>query len=174
MDTPQNFNAEALPVTEHINDDIGEGVQWQASEYLHHQKSIGWYALVTFVLFLVGIAAYLVTHDYFGPFAVVILGALLLVAAGRKPRLVDYLVDQQGIVIGNKEYAYDEFQSFAVVREDAVESILLTPLKKLMPSMSLYFGPNESQRIFNVLSTYLPLEDRKKDPIDRFLHKIRF
>lgn len=98
----------------------------------------------------------------------------MLVAANRKPRILGYAVDAHGIVVGDKEYVYDDFQSFALIKEDSIESILLTPQKRWSPALTLYFDPNDGQKIFAVLSTYLPMEDRQKDNIDKFLHKIHF
>jgi hypothetical protein len=149
-------------------------VEWQASEFLHHQKSAGWYLLAVSALAVLGLLSYLLTRDLFGPVSIVVIGALFLVAAQRKPRVIQYLVDVQGVVVGSKEYGYDDFQSFSVVHEDAVESIMLVPQKRLLPNINLYFGPDEGQRVFDILSEHIPLEDRQKDSIDRFLHKIRF
>jgi hypothetical protein len=151
-----------------------DSVSWQASEYLHHQKSAGWYLTAFGAIVFASVVAYVITRDMFGPGSVVALGALMLVAAGRRPRIMNYIVDLHGIVVGSKEHSYDDFQSFSVVREDAVESIMLIPQKRFMPNINLYFGPNEAQRVFDILSEHLPLEDKTKDNIDRFLHKIRF
>lgn len=151
-----------------------DSVSWTASEFLHHQKPTSWYAAVSGVSVLAGAILFLLTKDLIGPLSIVILTALLLVGAAKKPRTLDYLVDQDGVVVGNKEYAFDDFQSFNIVREDQIESIALIPHKRLKPAVSLYFSPDDAQKIFDVISEHLPFEKREQDPIDKFLHKIRF
>lgn len=149
-------------------------ISWTASEFLYHQKSGAWYFAATVILLAIAFVSYLFTHDYIGPVSVVILGALLLVGASRKPRTVEYVIDSQGITVGTHEYAYDEFQSFSIVKEDQIESVALFPHKRLAPVLSIYFVPDDGQKIFDLLSDYLPFEQREKDQIDKFLHKIRF
>lgn len=151
-----------------------ESVSWSASEFMNHQKSPFWYVIAAGVLLSIGLIFYLLMDELFGPIAVIVLGSLLLIGASRKPRTLDYLVDEHGIVVGHREYVYDDFQSFAIIKEDSVESIMLMPQKRWSPTLTIYFDPTDGQKIFNVLSTYLPLEERQKDSIDKFLHKIRF
>jgi len=151
-----------------------QSISWSASEFMHHQKSAGWYLVATLaIVFLSGIS-YLLVGDLISPVAVLVLGSLLLVAAGRKPRTIEFTVDSHGVVVGSKEYMYDEFQSFAVMQEDQVECITLYSQKRFAPEINMYFAPDDGQKIFDILSNYLPFEQREKDGIDKFLHKIRF
>lgn len=165
-DDPSDPGADLPPVEESIS--------WSASEFLHHEKSAKWYVNASLAVVLVAAISYFATEDFVSPGAVVVLGALLLVAAGRKPRSIEYTVDSRGIVAGNKEYIFDDFQSFAVIQEDQIESVILYPQKRFAPEINMYFPPDEGQKIFDILSRYLPFEQREKDRIDKFLHKIRF
>jgi len=152
-----------------------ESISWSASEFMHHQKSVFWYVMAVAVLASVSLLYFiLMKREILGSVAIFILGALLMVSAGRKPRTMSYLVDSHGIVVGQREYSYDDFQSFAIIQEDSIESILLTPQKRWSPALTIYFDPNDAQKIFETISTYIPLEDRQKDNMDKFLHKIRF
>lgn len=149
-------------------------VSWSASEFTHHQKSAQWYLIAVASIALLSFLSYLVTSDAIGPISVVILGVLLLVVANRKPRTVEYTIDAHGIVVGSREYLYDDFQSFSVVQEDQIECISLFPQKRFAPEIDMYFSPDDGQKIFDILSDSLPFEQRDRDRIDKFLHKIRF
>jgi hypothetical protein len=151
-----------------------QGVSWTASEYLHHQKSANWFIVFVGALVITSLLIYILMDDWIAPASVAILGGLLGVAAVRKPRTLQYVVDEHGIVVGRKEYGYDDFLSFSVMQEGPIESIVLIPQKRWAPAINLYFAPDDGQRIFEVLSTFLPFEEREKDTIDKFLHKIRF
>lgn len=151
-----------------------EGVSWSASEFMNHQKTPAWYLSAAMILGVIGFLYYVLMQDYFGSIAIFVLGGLLMVGANRKPRTLQYRVDAMGISVGGRDYVYDDFQSFAIIKEDSIESIMLTPQKRWASIITLYFDPNDGQKIFEVLSTFLPLEERTKDTIDKFLHKIRF
>jgi hypothetical protein len=151
-----------------------EPVRWSASEFLHHQKNLAWYLYAVIALLAAAALLYVFSRDIIGPAAIVILGGLLLVGAARKPRVVEYIVDNDGIVVGSRQYSYNDFQSFSIVHEDQIESITLLPSKRFSPVVSIYFSPEDGQKIFDILGTFLPFEQREKDQIDKFLHKIKF
>ena len=159
---------EAVP---HLDDAT---IEWTASEYLHHQKSAGWYSLAVMAIVLIAFLAYILMREFFSPFAVVLLGGILVYIGARKPRVMHYLIDSDGIVVGSKEFLFDDFLSFSVMKEDGVESIMLIPQKRWSPALTIYFDPKDGQKIFDTLSTYLPFEQREKDSIDKFLHRIKF
>ncbi len=152
----------------------GESVSWTASEFLHHQKTSKWYLLAVVVLAVIGGLAFLAMREWIGPASIVVLGAILLVAASRKPRNIEYIIDEHGVVIGQKEYLYSDLLSFSIIHEDSMESIMIVPQKRWAMPIYMYFAPEDGQRIFDILSVYLPFEKREKDSLDKFLHKIRF
>jgi hypothetical protein len=48
-------------------------------------------------------------------------------------------------------------------------------MKRFMPYIPMYYAPDQEDAILDTLSQYLPFEaERRQDPIDRFMHKIRF
>lgn len=150
------------------------GISWTASEFLDHHKSASWYGLFGGAVTLLAVLAFVITRDLFTPGAVVVLSSLFGFAANRRPRVLDYHIDASGIHVGSRHYPFENFQSFAVAQEGPVESIILSPAKRWAPPITMYFSPEDGQKIFDLLSDYIPLEDHKKDPIDKLLHKIRF
>lgn len=153
---------------------VPDGVSWSASEYIQHDKGVFWYVAVFLVIVAIAAGGLFLTRDYFTPSAIVVLGVILMIVGSRKPRTIQYGVNMHGISIGNRKYSFDEFQSFSIVSEGPIESVVLIPLKRWSPAMNLYFSPDDGQKIFDVLSNFLPFEQREKDVIDKFLHKIRF
>ena len=151
-----------------------DSVTWTASEYLDHQKSMSWYLTASGAILCISALSFILMRELFSPIAVLVLGTLLMVIAARKPRTLTYTVDAHGIVVGSREYTYEDFLSFSIIQEGPVESIMLLPQKRWSPALNLYFAPEDGQKIFDILSSFLPLEERSKDGIDRFLHKIRF
>ncbi len=149
-------------------------VSWSASEFIAYHKSVGWYLLVLMIVILLAAAAYGLTKDKISSGSIVIIGIMFVVFASRKPRVLTYQVNESGIRIGEKALAFSTLRSFAVIDEGNFRSIMLLPMKRFMPPISMYFEPQDEDKIANALGNYLPKEDRKQDTIDRFMHKIHF
>lgn len=147
---------------------------WTASEYVAHSKSGTWYVQLGLVAFIAAVIGYFVTRDPVVSGTFVLVAVIFGVAAGRKPRVLNYGVGSRGIVIGQKQYPYGMFKSFSVIQEGPIRSIFLMPVKRFNPPMSLYYPPAGEQQILQALGAHLPQEAREQDAIDRFMHKIRF
>lgn len=157
----------------HLANDI-QPVSWTASEFISHQKNSGWYLLLGIAGVIGAIIVFLLTHDVVSAVVIVVVVILLGVFAARKPRTLQYQLTSQGLQIGEKFYQYNLFKSFSVIDEGAINSVMLMPLKRLMPPITMYYDPQDEQKIADVLTAYLPYEERSKDMVDRFMNKIRF
>jgi hypothetical protein len=166
------FNPEVPEETPVASDT--DSVTWTASEYVEHEKNAGWYALLA--LAAIGIAAlvYLLTKDKISA-GVVIFGALALgVYGARPPRQLTYQLDSKGLTIGQKQFSYEDFRSFAVVPEGAFSSIVFVHHKRFAPLTTIYFAPAEEDQIVNILTSRLPLEEHRIDAVDQLMRHIRF
>lgn len=149
-------------------------VTWTASEFVEHDKSASWY-LQFLLAVVVGLGLmYFITRDVVSVGILALLAVVFLIVARRKPRVLSYAVTRQGVRVGAKMYLYGAFKSFAVVDEGAIHSIMLLPLKRFMPSITLYYDPQDEARIIDMLGAALPEEERQQDSVDRFMRKIRF
>ncbi len=169
---------------EHAGDDLGNApqqqstnlpsVQWSASEYVEHEKDSRWYlALIGGGLALTALV-FLITRDILATVVVFLAIISVAVFAGRKPETKQYSVDENGVKAGDKTFSYAQFRSFSVVEEGAIDSIWLKPLKRFAPAVIIYFSPEDEEKIIEVLSNFLPHEDRELDPIDKFSKRVRF
>lgn len=123
---------------------------------------------------IVSAVVYLITRDLISVAVVVVAGLLLGTYGARQPRQLQYVIDQQGVVIGPKAYHYGEFRSFSVIPEGAFSSITFMPLKRFAPPISIYYAPEDEEKIVNLLSDKLPIEERRLDAVDNLMRKIRF
>lgn len=149
-------------------------VIWTASEFIAHNKSLGWYSLLALAAVALAALVYLLTKDLVSVSIIIFVALVLGVAAKRKPRVLNYQLNGSGIAIGQKFYAYHEFRSFSVMQEGAFSSIMFIPLKRFMPTISIYYDPQDEERIVQMLSYYLPLENHTRDAVDSLIHHIRF
>ena len=151
-----------------------EEVSWTASEFVAHEKGLNWYlAMIASVLFFTAIV-YLVTKDKITAGIIILAAIIFGVYARRQPRTLSYHLEAEGLTIGEKFYDFGQFRSFVVAHEGALSSVSFMPLKRFMPVLTVYYSPDDEQKIVQLLSSRLPMENLGKDIIDRFLHRIRF
>ena len=154
--------------------DDSNAISWTASEYIAHHKDARWYIALGIGSVLLAAGLGLITRDLLTAIIVLICGLALGAYGARQPRTLTYRIDHDGLTIGAKTLPYGLFKSFSVVPEGAFTSIVLTPLKRCAPMTTLYYPPDQEDAILAHLSAYLPMEERKPDPIDRLMYRIRF
>ena len=151
-----------------------QSVSWTASEFVANHKTAGWYLALFIVIFAVAGLTFVLTGDWISSTTIVVVGSLFAVLAGRKPRQLGYQLDSKGITIGEKFYPFSMFKSFAIMEDGAIGCINLMPLKRFMPDISVYYPPEEENKIINVLTGSLPNDQREEHGFDRLMKKIRF
>ncbi len=149
-------------------------VTWTASEFIAHHKSAGWYLGLAIGAAVFAAFIFFITRDVVSVI-VVIVAALVLGSYGtRKPRQLEYQVDQKGLTIGGKHHSYEEFKSYSVTPEGAFSGISLMPLKRFAPIITIYYASEDEERIMAVLSPQLPYEEPQRDTVDSLMRRIRF
>lgn len=151
-----------------------EPLVWEASEYIHHEKDFTWFAIFGVATAVVMLLMYLILEDILSLLVVALMAVAVVVYANRPPRVLRYGVSDDGVDIGERKYSFESFKSFSIVQEGAIESIILNPLQRFMPPITVYFAPEQGQQIVDILSHYLPLREYEPDFVDRFATRIRF
>ena len=146
---------------------------WQASEYVHHTKGIGWYFLLALAFAGLFAIAY-ITHQWLsmGLFAVMLVA--IIVHAKRAPRTLTYDLSADGITIEGHHYPFSEFRTFAVLPDMSWHTIDLEPTKRFMPRMTILFETNDFDAVVGHLAQYLPRVDRQPDVVERATRYLRF
>jgi hypothetical protein len=149
-------------------------VEWSASEFVAHDKSFGWYAAFTLGALLIIAGLYLATRDMFSTGVAVVMAAILLVAASRKPRVVTYRLDRNGLTIGKKFYPYGAYKSFRMPDDGPFTSVYLVPMKRFDFPVGAYLAPDSQDKALELLSAHLPLEHSKPGLVDDLMKQLRF
>lgn len=149
-------------------------ITWTASEYIDHSRGSGWYlALIAGTIALAALV-YFITKDYFATGVIAVMGVIVGVFSRQKPKQVAYELSSSGLKAGEKTYPLSLFKSFALIREGALSSVNLIPIKRFMPPLSIYFAPGDEQKIVDLLGSHLPLEESGLDAIERLARRLRF
>ena len=156
-----------------MDEEMPDSVSWEASEYVHHEKDPLWFAIFGIVIAGILTGMYFLLEDVIAIIVILLMAIAVLVFANRRPRSLKYELNDKGITIDNRSYSYSSFKSFSIMDEGAVQSIFLEPLERFMPPISVYFSPDDADKIFAVIGQYLPNRNRQPDLMDRLVHRLR-
>lgn len=149
-------------------------ITWEASEFVNHEKKMSWFVLLAVIAVVLCGVMYLITDSIL---STVVAGIAILafgIMAGQKPRTLTYTVLPASIKIGEKSYSYNDFRSFSVAEEGALSSIVLQPNKRFLPMLTIYFAPDDGEKIFEALSAHIPYEEHQMDFVEKIMHRVRF
>lgn len=169
---PKAPEGQADPQQAYVEDE--HSIEWTGSEFIAHQKGASWYLAFFFAALLAAAFVYLITREFVSTGVILVVAVLFGIAANHKPRVLAYRLDSSGLTIGQKFYPYANFKSFALVDEGAFESISFIPLKRFLPTVNIYFPPDDADKILDVLAANLPMEQRKQGLVDSAARRIRF
>jgi hypothetical protein len=151
-----------------------EPIHWSASEYVHGEKNGLW-----FVVFAVVVLAFIAVDIFFWKsytFSVLVLvmAAALIIYIRRPPQMIEYtLSGYQGLYVGDRLYHFNDFKAFGLIRDGVHHSIMLIPVKRFSPGVSVYFPEEVGEKVVDTLGARLPMEMLKLDMIDIVVRKLR-
>lgn len=172
--TDWKFTQETDPTAPGTNEPQPEGLTWTAAEFIAHDKGFAWYAALALGGAVGTMLIYLLTKDKVT--SAIIIFALITfgVFASRKPREEQYALTPQGIQVGNKSFAFHDFKTFSIADEGSAASVVLMPLKRFMPALTIYVTQDVEEQVVDFLSFYLPFSQHKTDAVDGLLRRIHF
>lgn len=165
LTAPQQLqNQQAIPADE---------VEWEASEYIQHDKDAGWFIILLAAATTLFFIALLFSQWTFA-LLVVAMTASIIVYARRPPRILHYHMGPNDFAIEGREYSYKDFKAFGITKEGPLHMITLIPRKRFMPPVTMYFEEKDGEKIVDILGLHMPLEKIKPDMFDDLVRKLRF
>lgn len=150
-----------------------EPVQWQAIEYMQQTKTAIWYVVfVVVVLVLMVLAIFVMKALTFALLLPVMAGALM-VYSHRPPRQLSYALSEKGLYINDQLHPLEEFKAFGILRNEQINSLVLIPIKRFRPGLTVYFPTEVGEQIVDTIGGYLPMEDVQPDMFDAIVNKLR-
>jgi len=150
-----------------------EPVHWQAHEYIHHEKNTGWFVVFAIVVVALMAAAIFLMQSWTFAILVPVMAVALIVYTRRPPRVLDYTLSSKGLYINDQLYPFSDFKGFGVVRDGEEYSVMLIPVKRFHPGVSVYFPEEQGEAIVDMLGVRLPMQELHLDPIDKLIRKLR-
>ena len=150
-------------------------VEWSAQEYYSDSKSKGWYiVLIIGAIVLMAVSIFLLNSWSFAVLIVVMLVSLI-VYTRRSPAMIRYTLSiKQGLYIGDKLYNLQDYKAFSLSQGSNQNSIILIPVKRFSPGLSVYFPSEAGEKIVDILASRLPMEEYNPDLVDKMIEKLKF
>jgi len=173
--TPDDNSSEPEPeAPEPFVPDDDQPVYWSATEYIPQEKGGLWFAIFAVVVIALIAADIFWIKSYTFSVLVVVMAATVIILSMRPPRNIEYtLSGSQGLYIGEVLHHFSEFKAFGLVQEHGQNSIMLIPVKRFSPGVSVYFPTEVGEEIVDILGARLPMENLKLDFIDVIVRKLR-
>lgn len=156
------------------NESASDPLAWEASEYVHHEKTFLWFFLALVVAVALLAVSILLLRSWSFSALIVVLTIGMFVFSRRPPHTVQYQLSAQGIQINDKQLSFHEFRSFGVVQEGGLYAIRLTPNKRFAPMVSVFFPQEYGDAIVDIFGSFLPMQKIEHNFFDRLAEKIRF
>lgn len=161
------------PVSTPPSNSADVSVDWEASEYIHHDKGALWIVcLVAAAAVLVAIAVWLQIWTF--AILIVIMAIAMGVFAFRPPRVLHYKLNSDSLTVDDKLYNLADFRAFGILSEGAFYTIMLLPAKRFMPAVNVFFAEQDGEKIVDILGVHLPMEQLHLDMVDRLMRQLRF
>lgn len=149
-----------------------EIVSWEADEYIHRDRQFGWY--IGFSLVVAALVALSVFLQWWTFTALVVLSAVaLIIYVVRPPRKLKYSLSTKGLTEGNRFYKYEEYKNFGILQDGQDFAIVLTPIKRFSPRVTVYFPKESGEEIVDAFGARLPMEEVKLDFLDKVVRMLR-
>ena len=147
-------------------------ITWQAEEYIAREHNTGWYI----GLFVVGAGLAVLSFflKWWTFLVLVVLSVITILTSNlRPPRKIQYTLDEKGLVEGTKNYPFDNYKAFGIMKEGNHYSAVLIPKKRFGLTVKVYFPGDSGEAIVDALGNRLPMEDVKLDILDRIANFLR-
>lgn len=149
-------------------------IEWTASEFIAHERTMGWYGSFAGITLVVIALIYIITRDVVSVVVIALLAIIIGFGVSRQPKVVSYRLDSSGLSVGQKRYAYKLFKAFSVAQDGAILCVTFAPFNRFTPPLSIYFPPEDEEKILEILSNRLPLQPASQDWFDSIIKHARF
>jgi hypothetical protein len=148
-------------------------VNWQASEYVQHDKSPLWYIFfAVIVCVFVGAAIFLQAWTFV--VLIPVMAVALMVYTHRPPHVINYALSEKGLYINDMLHPMGEFKAFSVAQSTNPQQnqLVLTPIKRFRPSLTVSFPSEVGEVLVDIIGAYLPDQPYKVDAFDKIIQKL--
>ncbi|MEK7182472.1 MAG: hypothetical protein AAB334_02680 [Patescibacteria group bacterium] len=151
--------------------DIKNKINWSALEFEYTEKSVDWFWTVWIIS--VGLAVLSIFLDNLLFAIIVILGAFTLsLQSVKKPRMINFEISEEGIIIDKKLYLYNTLESFWIINKE--KKAIVKSKKLVVPFLILPLENIDPKYLREYLIKYLKEEEMSEPMAHTIMEKLGF
>jgi len=162
---------ETQDIPEDMNDDTVL-IRWEAPEYAHRERTMGWYVIFGVVTLVLAAAAILIIKSITFAILVPVMAVALFVYTQHTPEVLRYTLSRKGLHINDKLFMYNQFKSFGIIDHNGMHSVVLVPRKRFQLGQTVYFPAEVGEQLVDMLAARLPMKELEPDALDRLLARL--
>ena len=149
-------------------------ISWQAPEFRHYFKSIGWYAAY-FACAVLIIGFFIIEKDIFGAVSIGILAIIAALFTLQKPQIIDIELNSRGIKFGTLFYPYKQLKYFWVVDNDRHNTVNFVSITYLNNNIILELQDQDPHEVRELLLQHLPEHHETNETMAQAIsHRLKF
>ena len=150
-------------------------IEWRAAEFHYFEKDYLWYVGVSATA-LVLLTFALIQRSFFFAVFVVIAAVLVIEFGKRRPRILDYELNDKSVVIdGRMRVPYKEMESFHIrKRRGLLDEIVFRRTTRVLPFMHLPIDEDLAVTVREFLLERLPEDEHEHSIVDIIAERIGF
>lgn len=147
--------------------DYGQNLlSWQVPEYVKYERGRYWYLLT--ILAILGILAYAIfTANFFLIVIMILTIVILFVSHRQEPALIQIVITDKGLIIGQRFYPYNDINNFWLHYENTDHKALYLDFKGVIrPHLDIPLEKQDPLEVRGLLLKYLKEDlEREGEPI---------
>jgi len=150
-------------------------VVWRAAEFERRERTLIWYVSIVTVAALLIIFA-LFQNNFFFAFFIFLATGVLVFFSSRKPRTIEFRIDDTGITAGLVHYAFDALEHFQVrERPGQLHEIIIKRKTTLNPLLKIAVDEKTAEAAKRKLLEKLPeMSEDQESLLDIFTDWLGF
>ncbi|MFA6077182.1 MAG: hypothetical protein WC735_03875 [Candidatus Paceibacterota bacterium] len=148
-------------------------LEWSALEYEEKERSADWFWALGVIVVTSSVAS-IIYGNYFFATLLFISGLLLGFFAIKKPDLISYELNNQGLKIRNHLYLYENIKSFWV-QTGVKPTLFIRSERVFMPAISMPIDDDKAEDIRSImLFKNVSEEEMKEHPSSKIMESLGF
>lgn len=155
-------------IPEHLQ---GVRAHWKAPEYEVYERDRNWY--LTMSIILLGIIAWaLYTNSPVMAITFILIGVVGYIHLNREPNIFDFIITDEGIVVGREIYEFENIHSFWIFYEAEGKKVISLHMKQgVIPFVQIPVHEEDPVHIREILLDYLP-EEKHEEGLAEMLERV--
>jgi hypothetical protein len=138
-----------------------EKIEWLAPEYEHREQTVDWYWALSIIIIATCVTS-IIYENYFFALLILLGGSMLGYFSSKKPGMMDYELNDEGLKIRDRLHPYETIKHFWV-QETPKPILHIESDRVFLPTLSMPIYPIIANKIREKMLAHGVLEQEIKD-----------